>query len=124
MIRQILAACTFYTRLPIPKAWIRAEDFGGIARWLPLIGLGIGGWLVAGHSLLQGVLSDRLEAGGLLLLWISSTGGLHLDGVADTADGLAVDAHDQAGQARRLAVMTDSRTGAFGVIPVGMVLLL
>jgi adenosylcobinamide-GDP ribazoletransferase len=52
-------------------------------------------------------------------VWVFLTGGLHLDGVSDTADGLAVTDSD-----RRLSVMSDSVTGAFGVMAVAMVLLL
>ena len=47
----------------------------------------------------------------VVLLWVWLTGGLHLDGAMDTADGLAVTSPE-----RRLAVMADSLTGAFGVI--------
>lgn len=52
-------------------------------------------------------------------LWIALTGGLHVDGVIDTADGLAVPDRD-----RRLIVMTDSRMGAFGGMAVVILLLL
>jgi adenosylcobinamide-GDP ribazoletransferase len=52
-------------------------------------------------------------------VWVYVTGGLHLDGVSDTADGLAV-----TNPQRRLEVMADSVTGAFGVMAVTMVLLL
>ncbi len=45
----------------------------------------------------------------LVNIWI--TGGLHLDGAMDTADGLAVTDPE-----KRLTVMADSRTGAFGAI--------
>jgi adenosylcobinamide-GDP ribazoletransferase len=51
--------------------------------------------------------------------WIALTGGLHLDGVMDTADGLAVPDRQ-----RRLAVMVDSATGAFGAMAAIALLLL
>ncbi|NEO25912.1 MAG: adenosylcobinamide-GDP ribazoletransferase, partial [Kamptonema sp. SIO4C4] len=47
------------------------------------------------------------------------TGGLHLDGAMDTADGLAV-----FDPQRRLTVMQDSVTGAFGAMTAGIILLL
>jgi len=53
------------------------------------------------------------------VLWVSVTGGLHLDGAMDTADGLAV-----LNPERRLEVMADSRTGAFGVMTATALLLL
>ena len=51
--------------------------------------------------------------------WIALTGGLHLDGAMDTADGLAVQDPQ-----RRLQVMADSATGAFGAMAaIALVLL-
>ncbi len=52
------------------------------------------------------------------------TGGFHLDGVADAADGLAVSHHRSDSLATRLTVMADSRVGAFGVMAVVMLVLL
>jgi adenosylcobinamide-GDP ribazoletransferase len=47
------------------------------------------------------------------------TGGLHLDGVGDTFDGLGAGGDRE----RRLSIMDDSRTGAFGLIAIVLVLL-
>jgi adenosylcobinamide-GDP ribazoletransferase len=55
----------------------------------------------------------------IVVAWVGITGGLHLDGAMDSADGLAV-----LDPARRLEVMADSRTGAFGaMVAVAIVLL-
>lgn len=51
--------------------------------------------------------------------WIAITGGLHLDGAMDTADGLAVQDPQ-----RRLQVMADSATGAFGAMAAIAIILL
>jgi adenosylcobinamide-GDP ribazoletransferase len=48
------------------------------------------------------------------------TGGLHLDGVADAADGLFASAN----RARRLEIMRESTIGAFGVVALVLVLLI
>lgn len=123
-MRQILAAWVFYTRLPLPFLHINARDFQGIARWVPLVGLGIGVILVLVDLALRQIAPDPVRAVGVLWIWISLTGGFHLDGVADTADGLSVDAHDQEGQQRRLAVMSDSRVGALGVVALILVMMI
>jgi adenosylcobinamide-GDP ribazoletransferase len=55
----------------------------------------------------------------IVLAWVGITGGLHLDGAMDTADGLAV-----TDPKRRLEVMSDSATGAFGAMTAIALLLL
>ena len=121
LIRRILAkfsaGIAFYTCLPIPQDW--NLDFQGIARFAPLIGLIVGGVLglidIGLHSLGMPVLTRSTV---VIISGIALTGGLHLDGVMDTADGLATP-----DQKRRLEVMADSATGAFGAM-AGIALLL
>lgn len=118
LFQQIAAGIAFYTCLPVPAAC--ALEFSGIARIAPIVGLLIGGLL--------GVLDWGLGWAGMPLLtrsaivvaaWVAVTGGLHLDGVMDSADGLAVTDPE-----RRLEVMVDSATGAFGAMAGIVVLLL
>jgi adenosylcobinamide-GDP ribazoletransferase len=117
LLRQIGGALVFYTIIPLPSGW--PLDFQRIARWAPWIGLLIGALLASlNFLLLQLPLSSFLRGVLVLAAWVAITGGLHLDGVMDTADGLAVP-----DPARRLVVMSDSRTGAYGVM-AGVVLLL
>ncbi|NEO57390.1 MAG: adenosylcobinamide-GDP ribazoletransferase [Okeania sp. SIO3B5] len=115
---KLSAGIAFYTCLPIPHTW--NLDFNGIARFAPLIGLMVGGIL--------GLIDLGLQVLGMPILTrsavaiisgIALTGGLHLDGVMDTADGLAVP-----DQKRRLEVMSDSATGAFGAMAAIALLLL
>ncbi|MEM7648521.1 MAG: adenosylcobinamide-GDP ribazoletransferase [Cyanobacteria bacterium P01_A01_bin.70] len=107
---QLIGAVTFYTAIPIPQHW--PMQFEGIARYAPLVGLGIGALLAGADTLLAAIALPMATRCGLLVaLWLLITGGLHLDGAMDTADGLAVPDRN-----RRLAVMADSRSGAFGVM--------
>lgn len=114
----LLGAISFYTCIPLPPAW--HLEFWGIARWVPLVGVGLGtglGLLDWGLACLGLPILTRSAA--IVLLWLGITGGLHLDGAMDTADGLAVLDPD-----RRLAVMADSHTGAFGAMVAVALLLL
>jgi adenosylcobinamide-GDP ribazoletransferase len=110
MRARLGGAILFYTRLPLPPWW--SPRFEGIAALAPTVGLLLGGLLALIHGVLHWLGLPAFTAGGLVVgAWVWLTGGLHLDGAMDTADGLAV-----VDPQRRLAVMADSRTGAFGVM--------
>lgn len=116
----LAAAIAFYTCLPVPLSW--TLEFRGIARFAPFVGVAIGGILGILDLLLQLLGMPVLTRSAIVAIaWIGITGGLHLDGAIDTADGLAVqDPNPQ----RRLQVMADSVTGAFGVMAaIALVLL-
>lgn len=118
LLPTLLGAIAFYTCIPLPSSW--RLNFHGIACWAPVVGLAIAGGLALLDAGLQWLGMPILTRSILLVIaWIAITGGLHLDGAMDTADGLAVfDA------SRRLQVMSDSRTGAFGVMAAAAILLL
>jgi adenosylcobinamide-GDP ribazoletransferase len=118
MVKSLLAAWAFYTHLPTPQKM--ELDFSRIVRWAPLIGLIIGGLLsVLDWGLDSLAMPILVRSTFIVLLWLALTGGLHLDGAMDSADGLAVTNPE-----RRLAVMADSNTGAFGVMSAIAIILL
>ncbi|MDY7023792.1 MAG: adenosylcobinamide-GDP ribazoletransferase [Cyanobacteriota bacterium] len=117
-IAAFTAAIAFYTCLPVPLSW--TLEFRGIARLAPLIGLMIGailGLLDLGLNLLG--FPPLLRSALIVVGGIAITGGLHLDGAMDTADGLAVTEPN-----RRLEVMADSVTGAFGAMTAVAIIVL
>jgi adenosylcobinamide-GDP ribazoletransferase len=117
-LNSLLAALTFYTCFPVPANF--QLDFTRIARWAPVIGLLVGGGLGLVDLGLEWLQMPILTRSGLLVvLWMWWTGGLHLDGAMDAADGLAVQDPD-----RRLTVMSDSVTGAFGAMVAVVIILL
>lgn len=108
----------FYTCIPLPAGW--TLEFQRIARHAPLVGLLIGALLSLCDVCLQQLGVPVLTRSALVvMIGIAITGGLHLDGAMDTADGLAVQ-----DPSRRLEVMTDSATGAFGAIAAIALILL
>ncbi|MEA2361406.1 MAG: adenosylcobinamide-GDP ribazoletransferase [Thermoleophilaceae bacterium] len=118
---QLALAVSFLTVVPVRLRGRSAVDLGGAAVWFPVVGALIGalaGGVRAGAEPLFGATAATVLAMAALVL---VTGALHQDGLADTADGLGVRGDPE----RRLAVMRDSATGAFGVLAlVGWALLL
>lgn len=114
-------ALTFLTIFPWPR--LKEVTPGDLARslfWYPWVGalLGLIYW-GAGILLLRFFLPPAAAA-LLLVLTVLLTRGLHLDGLADTVDGLGGGHTPEA----RLAIMKDSYVGAFGAVSLVLVLLL
>ena len=116
-VRPLLAATAFLTRLPVPGTF-GAADVGRAVAYFPLIGAGLG--LVSGATAiaLAPLVPPRLAALLVVSLAAWMTGAIHLDGLADTADGLG------GGSSREetLRIMRDPTLGAFGVIALVLVL--
>ncbi|WP_411841120.1 adenosylcobinamide-GDP ribazoletransferase [Sphaerospermopsis aphanizomenoides] len=107
---DLVATIIFYTVIPLP--YIKNLAFERVACFVPLVGLIIGGILGLSDLTLSYLKIPVLTRSALVvIIWIFLTGGLHLDGAMDTADGLAVTNPE-----RRLQVMADSATGAFGAM--------
>ena len=112
---RLVNAARYLTIIPLPGA--AHEGPGAAAAWFPVVGLAIGGVLAVADRLMTGVFVPLLAALLTVTAWKLVTGGLHLDGLADCLDGLV--GRDPA---HRLAIMHDSRIGAFGAM--GLVLFL
>ena len=120
-MRSLRIALGLLTTLPfpLPKDWQPGET-GRAAIWFPAIGLLIGGLAWAAWQISVRFFPPTVAGILTLAVWVALTGGLHLDGLADCCDGLLASAPP----ARRLEIMKDPRLGAFGVIGLGLVLLL
>ncbi|YAF98689.1 MAG: adenosylcobinamide-GDP ribazoletransferase [Nodularia sp. CChRGM 3473] len=115
---NLLASIIFYSIIPLP--YINGLEFRQVAHFAPLVGLLIGGILGLCDEGMNYLGMPVLTRSALIVcVWMALTGGLHLDGAMDTADGLAVGNPE-----RRLEVMADSATGAFGAMTaIALVLL-
>lgn len=113
-------ALRFLSILPIPgKARATDGQLGRSTGWYPLVGALLGG-LLFGSAYLFARLWSVLPAAFLCLaVWTLFSRGLHLDGLADTFDGLGAGGDPD----RRLEIMKDSRIGVFGVAAVVIVLI-
>jgi len=120
-VQAAIAAFQFLTRAPIP---VEVPFTRNVLRrsviYFPLAGAFIGLILALGSWLL-GLVVPELPAAILALgLWVALSGGLHLDGWMDTADGVL----SHRSRERMLEIMKDSRVGAMGVIAAVLLLLL
>ncbi|GLZ88386.1 adenosylcobinamide-GDP ribazoletransferase [Metapseudomonas resinovorans] len=117
----LLIALQFLTRLPVRLPGMpEPEQIGRSLLWYPLVGLLIGALLLGGAWLLDGH-PPLLSAALLLALWVGLSGGLHLDGLADTADAWVGGYGDRE---RTLTIMKDPRSGPIAVVVLVVVLLL
>lgn len=127
MLRQILLAFQFLTIVPIRvDGEISEREIAQAAAFFPLVGAFQGVLAALSASLLMKVFSPEITGGLLLLVAILSNGGFDLDGLADSADALAVKSTGdaQTDRLKRLAVMKDSTIGAMGVLALIMAILL
>lgn len=116
-----LIALQFLTRLPVRLPGMpEPEQIGRSLLWYPLVGALLGGLLLALHGLL-GDTPALLQAAILLAVWVGLSGGLHLDGLADTADAW-IGGHGD--RQRTLDIMKDPRSGPIAVVVLLLVMLL
>ncbi len=118
---ELKTGLAFLTRLPVRIPPATAEEFLRAGWTFPVIGAGVGAvgaaiyWLAHAFGL-QAFICATLAVTATLLL----TGGLHEDGLADTADGFGA----SAGVERKLAIMHDSQIGTYGAAALTLSLML
>ncbi len=109
----ILIAFSFFTVIPMPLVEWTGRRMRFLPLLMPAVGLVIGftGYLL--YSLLVvSALSTFSKAVIMVLFYLVITGGLHMDGLMDTADAY----FSRQSRERRLEIMKDSHLGAFAVM--------
>jgi adenosylcobinamide-GDP ribazoletransferase len=122
-MRDAGLAVSLLTVIPTPTRW-PADSRTQVAGWFPAVGALFG---LVGYALLKlanatgaSVKAPYVVAALIVGLWALASRLLHWDGLADVADAFW-GSHEPA---RRLQIMADSRTGAFGAAAVTLVALL
>jgi adenosylcobinamide-GDP ribazoletransferase len=114
-------ALQFLSSLPVRLPGMpEPEQLGRSLLFYPLVGLLFGALLWLLNALLLGT-PPLLHAALLLTAWVLLSGGLHLDGLADSADAWLGGFGDRE---RTLLIMKDPRSGPIAVITLVLVLLL
>ena len=121
VIKPFFSALRFLTPVPVSGSWAGGErELARSSYYFPVVGLLIGGVVAAACFGLDQVLSPLAGSAIVVCLLITASRALHMDGLADTADGmLSSRPRDQV-----LTIMRDSRTGAMGVVAVVCVIVL
>lgn len=121
-VHALIDATTLLTRVPVPRRRRRRPSEARVARGavcFPLVGAGIGLAVAATAMTCARWLSPEVSAVLAVAVELGLTGALHLDGLADSADGLAGSDRDHT-----LAIMRDHSVGVYGMTAIGLDLLL
>jgi adenosylcobinamide-GDP ribazoletransferase len=120
VVARLLTALAFLTRIPIRNATCTPEAIGRSASVFPMVGALVGVAEVIVLWICRRAMPPTLTAIVTVLTGIALTGALHLDGLADMADGFG------GGRTRDdvLRIMRDHQIGTYGAIALVMAIVL
>jgi adenosylcobinamide-GDP ribazoletransferase len=105
------AGVSFLTRIPLGRLRLEPVDVGRGSLFFPLVGTGIGALVGLVAEGLAGLLTSFLAASVAVAFEAVLTGAIHLDALADAADGLGAPSRERA-----FEVMRDPSIGTFGAL--------
>ena len=109
VLQTIAVAFAMFSALPVPQFEWNEKNMRYAMCGFPLIGLVCGGlWCLCGVL----PLPELARAAAFCLVPVAITGGIHLDGYADTSDALS----SYGDREKKLEILKDSHCGAFAVI--------
>ena len=121
-MKLFLATLAFMSRIPVPERWMQGLAVDQYVRGIvtfPMVGVVLGALSGLVFILLDGWCGIPLAALFAVLALALLTGGFHLDGLADTCDGV----FSARTRERMLAIMRDSRLGTHGGLALLVVVL-
>lgn len=120
-MKSFLAALQFLTIFPWPRRAERsAGEIAAGSVFFPVVGFLLGSILVLVNSAFKPFVPAGILSVALVALLALLSRGFHLDGLADTFDGLGAGGERE----RVLKIMDDPHTGVFGLLAVVLVILL
>ncbi|MBI4848325.1 MAG: adenosylcobinamide-GDP ribazoletransferase [Nitrospirae bacterium] len=120
-VTRFLLAFHFLTIIPLKEMRdVSEKEIGGASAFFPVAGAVQGALFSISAALFLKIFPVELANGLVVLVIVITTGGLHLDGLADTFDAIA----SRGTREKKLAIMKDSTVGPFGVIAIVLVILL
>lgn len=120
-IKIFFTALMYFTRIPCPK-WVdhSAEYLNKSSKYFPMVGIIVGLISALAYWLFQLAFPIEIALIFSMIASILTTGAFHEDGFADVCDGFGGGWTKE----KILLIMKDSRLGTFGVIGIGLILLL
>ncbi len=120
-IRIFFTALMFFTRIPCPK-WVdhSAEYLNKSSKYFPVVGIIVGSISALAYWLFKLIFPADIALIFSMIASILATGAFHEDGFADVCDGFGGGWTKE----KILFIMKDSRLGTFGVVGIGLILLL
>lgn len=112
-MESLIVALSMYSKIPVPQIEWNKQNMRYALCWFPMVGA-VTGLLVWLWSLAAGALGigTVLRSAVFVLIPVLVSGGIHLDGLLDTADALS----SWQTRERRLEILKDSHAGAFAII--------
>lgn len=112
-LESLIVAFSMYSKIPVPQIEWKKENMRFALCYFPLVGA-VTGLIVWLWSLISGYLGvgTVLSTAVFVLIPVAVSGGIHLDGLLDTADALS----SWQTRERRLEILKDSHAGAFAII--------
>ncbi len=118
-MKIFLIALQFLTIIPFNiKERLEGKDFGSSLIYFPIVGVLLG-FFLASVAYISAFLPPLVISALILVTWTVITGGIHLDGFADTCDGF----YGNRSKEDILKIMRDSRIGTMGAAGVVTLLL-
>jgi len=120
-IRIFFTALMFFTRIPCPKWVDHSEEYlNKASKYFPVVGIIVGSVSAFVYWLLQLIFPTEIALIFSMIASILTTGAFHEDGFADVCDGFGGGWTKE----KILLIMKDSRLGTYGVVGLGLILLL
>lgn len=116
LFNSLKIAIAMYSKIPMPQCDWSKENMRYAMCFFPVVGAIIGALSWIWGYLAKPIMGETLYGIVLLLIPVVITGGIHLDGLLDTADALS----SYQSRERKLEILKDSHAGAFAII-IGIV---
>ncbi|HEY3277170.1 MAG TPA: adenosylcobinamide-GDP ribazoletransferase [Syntrophorhabdaceae bacterium] len=126
-MKELLISLQFLTRIPVRITGSLSErQIGRSAIFFPFVGVVQGAAAACTAVFMDLLFNPEIAAGFVVVVPLLINGGFHIDGLADTVDGMSVKGTGEPSRdrERRLTVMKDSSIGAMGAAAIAVLVLI